>query len=86
MSGDFDALVSVMSRNFIENLLVYVNGNFPIGMRWRDDSVVRLNEEDIRVHGNFFDIMRHIVRVKENPYRLKVVEHVMMAFFYNSPD
>lgn len=86
MSGDFDAMVSVMSRNFIENLLVYVNGNVPMGMKWRDDRVVSLGESDMRVHENFFGIMRHIVRVKENPYRLKVVEHVMMAFFYNSPD
>ncbi len=86
MSGDFDAMVSVMSRNFIENLLIYVSGNVSVGMRWRDDMVVGLGENDIRMYENFFDIMRHIVRVRENPYRLKVVEHVMMAFFYNSPD
>lgn len=86
VSDDFDALVMVMSRNFIENILIYVNGNIPIGVLRRSEAVISLKDVDVSVHENFFNIMRAIVRVKENPYRMKVVEHVMMAFFYSSPD
>lgn len=84
IDDDFDASILVMSHNFIENLLVYINGQIPIDTRWYDDCVTRLDDEDMKMQINFFNIMRHIARVDTNPYRLKMVEHLMMVFFYNS--
>lgn len=85
-SDDFDASILVMSHNFIENLLVYINGQIPIDGRWRDNCVTKLGDEDMKMQINFFNIMRRIVRIKDNPYRLKMVEHLIMVFFYNSHD
>ncbi len=86
VSDDFDAAILVMSRNFIENMLVYINGQIPIDNRLYDDCVTRLGDEDMKMQINFFNIMRRVVRIKDNPYRLKMVEHLMMVFFYNSRD
>ncbi len=85
VDDDFDASVLLMSRKFIENLLVYINGQIPMNTRWYDDFVFKLGDEDMKMQINFFNIMRRIVRI-DNPYRLKVVEHLMMVFFYSSRD
>ena len=65
VSDDFDASILVMSHNFIENLLVYINGQIPIDGRWRDNCVTKLGDEDMKMQINFFNIMRRIVRIKE---------------------
>jgi len=83
-SDDFDAAILVMSQSFIENMLVYINGQIPIDSRWYDDCVTKLGNEDVKMQIDFFNIMRRIMRIKDNPYRLKMVEHLIMVFFYNS--
>ena len=82
---DFDAMVIFLSKRFIESLLVYVNGPIP----FRFGSQMWLVEHyDVDANdptpSHFFQTIQQCLRDKRNPYRLQVVQHVMMAMFYAS--
>lgn len=84
LSPDFDALVILMSKRFIENLLVYINGSFPIHLSGTIALVEHYDIEDDLTFNMFYKAVRHCLRDKANPYRLQVVQHVVMAMFYSS--
>lgn len=86
MSDDFDALVILFSTRFIESMMVYVNGAFPFRLRGSLDQVEHYDVDAEREnHFNvFYQIVRHCLQATDNPYRLQMVKHLIMAMFYSS--
>ena len=83
--NDFDAMVLFLSKRFIDNLLVYVNGSVPFRIGGQMGAVEHYEVEDNDPSPNiFFMGVRNCLRDKQNPYRLQVVQHLMMAMFYAS--
>lgn len=83
-SDDFDAIVMLMSKRFVENLMVYMNGTIPIRFG-KNVSVIEHHSLDEDYFSNiFFNAICRILQDKDNPYRLQVVQHVIMAIFYSS--
>lgn len=86
MSDDFDALVVLFSTRFLESMMVYVNGAFPFRLRGSFDQV---EHYDVSAEGEhhfnvFYQIVRHCLQDTDNPYRLQMVQHLIMAMFYSS--
>lgn len=83
-SPDFDVDVVIMSKSFVDNLLVFANGSVPFSFDKRLNAVVRIGERE-RMASMFIKAIRHILDENaENPYKSKIVQHVMMAIFYSS--
>ena len=83
-SPDFDVDVVIMSKSFVDNLLVFANGGVPFSFHKRSNAVVRIGER-AKMASMFIKAIRHILDENaENPYKSKIVQHVMMAIFYSS--
>lgn len=85
ISSDFDATMIILSQQFLENLLVYINGLIPLRIDSKiHNAVSHITKQDISMVEGFIRVTRHILKQKDNPYRLQVVQHVIMAIFYSS--
>lgn len=83
-SPDFDVDVVIMSKSFVDNLLVFANGSVPFSFDKRLNAVVRIGERE-KMASMFIRAIRHILDENaENPYKSKIVQHVLMAIFYSS--
>ena len=83
-SPDFDVDVVIMSKSFVDNLLVFVNGGVPFSFDKRYNAVVRIAGRE-KMASMFIKVIRHILDENaENPYKSKIVQHVLMAIFYSS--
>ena len=83
-SPDFDVDVVIMSKSFVDNLLVFVNGGVPFSFDKRYNAVVRIAGRE-KMASMFIKAIRHILDENaENPYKSKIVQHVLMAIFYSS--
>ena len=84
ISPDFDGDVIVMSKSFVESLLVYINGGIPFSFDKKLNAVVNIDEQE-KMASIFFKAIHHILTENaDNPYKAKIVQHVMMAIFYSS--
>ena len=85
ISADLDAMIVFLSKRFFENLLVYVNGSVPFRFGSHHNLIEHYEVDATDPTPNlFFNAVKHCLRDKANPYRLQVVQHVMMAMFYSS--
>ncbi|MBE6214182.1 MAG: helix-turn-helix domain-containing protein [Rikenellaceae bacterium] len=83
-SDDFDANVIIISKRFLESLLVYINGSIPLRIGTNMECIVKINDQEKAMLEILIRAIRHILSNKENPFRLQVVQHVIMAIFYSS--
>lgn len=84
ISNDFDATCMILSPSFLENLLVYINGSIPLRIGALIDPITHLNNEERGLFEIFTRTISRILSNKENPFRIQVVQHVIMAIFYSS--
>lgn len=84
VTEDFDAHILILSQRFIDSLLVYINGIIPFRLSMNRMAVVECSEEKMIMQNIFVQAVRHAVSNKENPFRLQMAQHVMMAIFYAS--
>ncbi len=83
-SDDFDATIIILSQRFIDNLLVYVNGSIPLRLNFSTGQIAHMDSQEKYMLEMFIRSIRHILNNKENPFRLQVVQHVIMVIFYSS--
>ncbi len=83
-SEDFDSVVMMMSKRFIENLMVYINGSIPLRFGKNEKVIEHCSLEEDYFSNIIFKAIRSILKDKDNPYRMQVVQHIIMAIFYSS--
>ena len=81
---DFDADVMILSSQFMESLLVYLKGTIPVRFRMMRQVVFKINEQEKQMQEVFVKAVQHALKQTDNPFRLQMVQHVMMAIFYAS--
>lgn len=81
---DFDADVMILSRQFMESLLVYLKGTIPVRFGMMRQVVFKNNEQEMQMQKVFVQAVQHALKQTDNPFRLQMVQHVMMAIFYAS--
>jgi AraC-like DNA-binding protein len=82
ISEDFQGLFLIMSSKFTDSLMSNTSERLPLFISVRNNPVTPLNEEIKEGMINYFDMLKRIIREKEHPYRLEVVKHLTLAFFY----
>ena len=83
VSADFDGYVLLMSTSFIESLLVYMGQDVSIkGLM--TDSVKPHEVNERHTIEYIITALRNIIDDDSNPYRRKVLEHMLMVIFYGS--
>ena len=83
-TSDFDADVMILSRQFMESLLVYLKGTIPVRFGMMRQVVFKNNEQEMQMQKVFVQAVQHALKQTDNPFRLQMVQHVMMAIFYAS--
>lgn len=81
---DFDADVMILSSQFMESLLVYLKGTIPMRFGMMRQVVFKNNEQEKQMQEVFVKAVKHVLKQTDNPFRLQMVQHVMMAIFYAS--
>ena len=84
VSEDFEADILLLSKRFIEGLMVFVNGSIPLRFKNSRDFAVDRIERETASTGIFYKAIRNILKDNNNAYRLQVVQHMIMALFYSS--
>ena len=84
ISEDFDADIMIISRQFMDSLLVYLKGTIPVRFGMMRQVVFKNNEQEMQMQKIFVKAVQHALKQTDNPFRLQMVQHVMMAIFYAS--
>lgn len=83
VSADFDGYVLLMSTSFIESLMVYMGQDVSI-KGFMTDSVKPHEDNERHTMEYIITALRNIIDDDSNPYRRKVLEHLLMVIFYGS--
>jgi AraC family transcriptional regulator, transcriptional activator of pobA len=81
VSDDLSGFVIIMSRKFTESL--NFQEGLPLFLSIRENPFIPLEEDDLNTLLTYFSLLRTAVRKKENPFRMKVVKHLVKVFFYS---
>ena len=82
ISNDYSGRMFIMSKKFTEQLLPNAQEQLPLFLSVRDKPVVELDEDGLEGMVSYYNMLKRIVRVKENPHRIEVVRYLTLAFFY----
>jgi len=82
ISDDFSGLFVIMSRNFTNSL--NIEERLPLFLSIRENPFIILTETELNTMVAYYSILQRAVRNQENPYRIKVVKHLIKAFFYST--
>ena len=82
VSNDYSGRMFIMSKKFTEQLLPNAQEQLPLFLSVRDKPVVELDEDGLEGMVSYYNMLKRIVRVKENPHRIEVVRYLTLAFFY----
>jgi AraC-like DNA-binding protein len=81
-SEDLSGYMIIMSKKFTDNLLPNAQEQLPLFLSVRNKPVVELDEESLEGMVSYYNMLKRIVKVKENPHRLEVARYLTLAFFY----
>jgi len=82
ISEDFTGLFIVMSNKFTESLMPNASERLPLFLSFRENPTIPLDESTLDGMIQYFEMLKRIIQVKGHPYRLEVVRHLTLAFFY----
>lgn len=81
-SKDFSGHFMFMSTPFLENLFTNKRQSSKLYLHSRQNPIVRLNSEEFRLINYFYNLIRDMVRLKDNPQRIEIVSHLTLALYY----
>jgi AraC-like DNA-binding protein len=84
ISEDFDATVMILSKRFIEDMMVHLNVQIPFRSRKDINPIEHLTDGDMAMEQHFLKAVKHILSNQDNPYRLQVLQHTILAIIYSS--
>ncbi|MDR2147658.1 MAG: helix-turn-helix domain-containing protein [Tannerella sp.] len=82
VSNDFSGYMIAMSKKFTDNLLPNAQEQLPLFLSVREKPVVELDGEGLEGMVSYYNMLKRIVKVRENPHRLEVARYLTLAFFY----
>ncbi|MDR1169291.1 MAG: helix-turn-helix domain-containing protein [Prevotellaceae bacterium] len=81
-SDDFSGLFIIMSKQFTNDLKVNIKEALSLNFSFRQKPWIPLDEQALSIIKQYFYIMKQLIRITENPYRMEVVKHMTISFFY----
>ena len=84
-ANDFDGDVIILSKNFVEDMLVFVKGSAPMSFDKLSSAIVECSEHDGRIGEILDKAIRQILTDEfDNPHKANIIKHMMIALFYSS--
>jgi AraC-like DNA-binding protein len=83
-SDDFQGLFIVMSERFVSNLQFSSQEKLPIYLHIRKNPWIPLNERELNAIVMYFNLIKEIILLKNNPYWMETLLHLTKAFFYGA--
>ena len=84
ISEDFEGLFLIMSSKFTDSLLFNIQDRLPLLLSVRDNPAIPIDGETLKGMISYFDMLKRVIRTENHPYRLEVVRHLTLAFFYGA--
>ena len=82
VSADFSGYAIIMSKKFSDNLLPNAQEQLPLYLAISKEPVIELNEESLEGMVSYYNMMKRVANVKDNPHRMEVARFLALAFFY----
>lgn len=82
ISEDFEARLIFMSNTF-SNLLMFQEG-LPHLITIGNNSTIPLSDYELNLLLSYYSILKSVITNKESQFRLEILKHIMMAFFYGT--
>ncbi|MDR0567035.1 MAG: helix-turn-helix domain-containing protein [Prevotellaceae bacterium] len=82
VSEDFSALFVVMSKPFIESLLLNPQESLPVFFYLQDSPGAALTPGESELLLTYYSLLRTTIRAESNAYTKEVVRNLVRAFFY----
>jgi AraC-like DNA-binding protein len=80
--NDFEGRFILMSRRFSDSLFTNIQERFPLFLSIQDNPILPLTPEELEKTLMFYSLLQNAVRTTDNPHRLNIVRHLIMAFSY----
>jgi AraC family transcriptional activator of pobA len=81
-SEDFSGHFIVMSKLFLENLLVNSHIGLPLFFSVHENPWTPLTVEELVSMTDYYTMLQKAVSNKDNPHRIDIVKHLTLAFFF----
>ena len=82
ISRNFAGYCIILSKSFVPELMSHIGNPMLIASAVRYNPYAQLNSKSLRFINKYFVMLKHFLAMKDNPYRLEMVKHLTMAFFY----
>ena len=82
ISEDFAGYCLVLSNRFAPELLPVLDKQLSIAAAIKKQSYIQLDQESLRFVKKYFFMMKKIMAMTDNPYRLEMIKHLTMVCFY----
>lgn len=82
LSDDFSGYCLLLSNRFSSDFLLDTDNSLPIVSAIREKPFAQLNNEDLKPIRRYFSTLKMLMSITDNPYRLEMVKHLTMVYFY----
>ena len=82
ISEDFAGYCLVLSSRFAPELLPIIDKQLSIAAAIKKQSYFQFDREGLHFVKKYFFMMKKIMAMTDNPYRLEMIKHLTMVFFY----
>ena len=82
ISEDFTGYCLVVSERFAPEMLPHIDKQLSMAVAIKENPYSQLNPESMSAIRKFFFSIKKIMTMTDNPYRLEMVKHLTMMFFY----
>ncbi|MDR1503873.1 MAG: helix-turn-helix domain-containing protein [Prevotella sp.] len=79
-SGDFKGILIFMSRRFTDGVALLLEHS--IFLTVMDTPYLMLTNATLKSILTYCDLVKKVIRMKENPHHLKTIRHLTVAYFY----
>jgi AraC family transcriptional regulator, transcriptional activator of pobA len=79
-SDDFFGILIYMTRSFTENFNLLLGHSLSLNVR--NKPYIALNDKELKSILNYCDSIRNTIKATDNPYRLQMIIHLTIAYFY----
>jgi AraC-like DNA-binding protein len=84
ISEDYAGYAIVMSRQFSDSLFSGMQERRELGLRVNENPYIPLDEQDTKMYVTYYYMFKRLLETTDNPYRIEMVKHLTLVFFYLS--
>jgi len=82
ISPDFSGHCLIMSNSFASEFLPNIDKQMLVASAIQENPFAQLDEEGLRFVRRYFLMLKKFIAMTDNPYRLEMVKHLTMVFYY----